>query len=265
MLHMDEFFGFGGYKRPVEGYMSWQHLTFVSFVMAIMLALAIFFGLRNRHKDMKVKNLVLIVSGIMIDSFETLKIVIFCLREGSFHPILLNLPLYLCSIQLIMIPVAAFSIGRIKSIALDFVFIFGVIGCWTGTYFAAENYGDFPVLAFDNVVSAITHAISGFSALYIVISGMAEMKWKNLPWCGALIIFFCILAYIADVTVPYNYMFMISGKGTPYDILFNLVHGNPVAYPIGVALLFVIYIATFYGVYHLVSSFAKRRNMPKQA
>ena len=48
---MGEFFGFGGYKRTPEGYMSWQHLLFVSSLMAIMIALAIIFGLKNRKKD----------------------------------------------------------------------------------------------------------------------------------------------------------------------------------------------------------------------
>ena len=43
---MKEFFGIGGYTREAEGYMSWQHLTFVTSLMIIMVALAIFFGLR---------------------------------------------------------------------------------------------------------------------------------------------------------------------------------------------------------------------------
>ena len=41
------------------------------------------------------------------------------------------------------------------------------------------------------------------------------------------------------------------GDGTPYDIIYNLVGGNPVIYPISVVVLFLIYIAAFNGVYHL--------------
>ena len=33
---MKEFFGFGGYNRPAEGYMSWQHLLFVTSLIIIM-------------------------------------------------------------------------------------------------------------------------------------------------------------------------------------------------------------------------------------
>ena len=47
-------------------------------------------------------------------------------------------------------------------------------------------------------------------------------------------------------------MFLMRGDGTPYDILFNLVNGNAVLYPIGVFLLFVLYIVAFYGTQFLI-------------
>ncbi len=74
---------------------------------------------------------------------------------------LYNLPLFLCSIQLIALPLAAFSKGRVKDASLDFVSIFGVLGMILGTYGAGNNYSAYPVLSFDNVVSGVTHAISG--------------------------------------------------------------------------------------------------------
>ena len=49
------------------------------------------------------------------------------------------------------------------------------------------------------------------------------------------------------------------GDGTPYDILFNLVGGNPVIYPILVVVMFFVYIAAFYGVYHLVLNLLQKR------
>ena len=249
---MKEFFGFGGYERTPEGYMSWQHLLFVSSLMLIMIGLAVFLGLRNRKKDEKSKNKILIWSAILIDSFEILKFIIVCSREASIEPMLRMLPLFLCSIQLITIPLAAFSKGRIKEAALDFVFIFGILGAFAGTYGAGQNYSAYPVLSFDNVVSGITHSISGFASLYIVISGMASMKTKNMWISFTILIGFCILAYIADVTIPYNYMFLMAGDGTPYDIFYNLVKGNKVIYPMIVVILFLIYISIFYLVYLLI-------------
>ena len=163
-----------------------------------------------------------------------------------------ELPLFLCSIQLITIPLAAFSKGRVKEASLDFVFIFGILGAVLGTYFAGQNYGTYPVLSFDNTISAITHSMSGFASLYIVISGMDSMKKKNIPITLSILCSFCVAAYIANVLIPYNYMFLMRGDGTPYDIFYNLVGGHPVIYPLIVVLLFLIYIAAFYAVFMLI-------------
>lgn len=249
---MKEFFGFGGYQRAAEGFMSWQHLTFVTSLMAIMVGLAVFLGKRNRDLSDKIKNRVLIAAAFLIDGFELFKIILCCFRSQDPMNWLYNLPLFLCSIQLITIPLAAFSKGRVKEASLDFVCIFGILGALLGTYGAGQNYAAYPVLSFDNVVSGITHSISGFASLYILISGMSSMKKQNIVITFGILIGFCIAAYIANLLVDYNYMFLMRGDGTPYDILFNLVKGNPVAYPLSVVALFLLYITGFYWVYFLV-------------
>ena len=248
---MKEFFGFGGYNRAAEGFLSWQHLTFVSSLMVLMVGLALWLGRRNRNALPGQKNKVLIWAAFLIDGFELLKIVLMCLRAEDPWNWLYNLPLFLCSIQLIAIPLAAFSKGRLEEASLDFVCIFGILGAVLGTYGAAQNYGCYPVLSLDNVVSGITHSIAGFASLYILFSGMASMKRKNIAITFGILAFFCVAAYIANILLDYNYMFLISGDGTPYDILYNLVGGSPVLYPIGVVALFLIYISAFYYVVFL--------------
>lgn len=250
---MAEFFGFGGYSRPAEGFLSWQHLTFVTALMAAMVLLAVFLGKGNRNASEREKNRVLVWAAFLINGFEIFKIVILCFRGESLQPILHNLPLFLCSIQLISIPLAAFSKGRVREAALDFVSIFGILGAVLGTYGAGQNYNAYPVLGFDNVVSGITHSISGFASLYILISGMGSLKKKNMGITFAILLGFCLAAYGANILVDYNYMFLMAGDGTPYDILFNLLGGHPVLYPVGVVALFLIYIAAYYGVYYLVA------------
>jgi len=250
---MREFFGFGGYTRPAEGYFSWQHLTFVTFLMVVMTVMAVWLGLRNKNRSFQTKNRVLMGAAILIDSFELFKIVLVCIRGSDPMGWLYDLPLFLCSIQLITIPLAAFAKGRIKDAAMDFVCIFGILGAVFGTYFAGNNYGSYPVLSFDNVVSGITHSISGFVSLYILITGMTRMEKKNIPITFAILLGFCVAAYIANILLDYNYMFLMRGDGTPYDILFNWVSGNKVLYPLGVVALFLIYICGYYGVHGLVT------------
>lgn len=178
---MKEFFGWDGYTRDPEGFLSWQHLLFVTSLMTVMVTVAVLFGRKNRTASDAQKNRVLIGAAILIDSIELFKIVIICLKSKDPLAWLYELPLFLCSIMLIAIPLAAFSKGRIKEAALDFVLIFGILGAVLGTYGAGNNYGSYQVLCFDNVVSGITHSISGFSSLYIGITGMSSMKKRTFP------------------------------------------------------------------------------------
>lgn len=249
---MKEFFGIGGYSREPEGYFSWQHLVFVSSLMVLMVALAVLLGRRNRFKPERIKNRVLVIAAILMDGVEIIKLVSFCVRAGSCGVLLYNLPLFLCSIQLITIPLAAFSKGRVKEAALDFVFIFGILGAVAGTYGAGQNYGSYPVLGIDNVASGITHSIAGFCSLYIVISGMASMKRRNIGITLAILLFFCAAAFTANKLLDYNYMFLVRGDGTPYDTFYNLVSGSRVLYPLIVVGLFLVYICVFYLVFFLI-------------
>ena len=129
---MKEFFGFGGYQRPAEGYFSWQHLLFVTVCVSIMAVLAVVMGLANHKKTLAQKNKAMIIAAILIDSAELFKIIILCWRGNDPMGWVYNLPLFLCSIQLITIPLAAFSKGRMKEASLDFVCIFGLLGAVLG-------------------------------------------------------------------------------------------------------------------------------------
>ena len=197
------------------------------------------------------------VSAILIDSFEILKIVILSIRGKDPMHWTHELPLFLCSIQLITIPLAAFSKGRIKEASLDFVTIFGLLGALAGTYFAGNNYGTYPVISVDNVISGITHCISGFCSLYILISRMASMEKKNIPITLSILSVFCFAAYVANIFTDSNYMFLSRGDGTPYDILYKLVNGHPLLYPLGVVALFVLYIYLYYSVFYGITKRSK--------
>ena len=258
---MKEFLGIGGYTREPEGYLSWQHILFVGSLLCLMLALAIWLGLRNRNRDIHTRNKVLILTAILMDAIEIAKIAIMCYRSDDPSTWQNHLPLFLCSIQLITIPLAAFAKGRVREAALDFVFIFGLLGAILGTVGAGQNYNAYPVLSLDNVASGLTHCISGFASLYIVLSGQASMKRRNIPITYAILGVFCIAAYFANTALSTNYMFLKQGDGTPYDILYNFFGGNPVLYPIGVVVLFLIYIAAFYGVFYLIQKKKEHRSV----
>ncbi|MBQ4509926.1 MAG: hypothetical protein II984_04315, partial [Clostridia bacterium] len=110
----------------------------------------------------------------------------------------------------------------------------------------------YPVLSMDNVFSGITHSISGFASLYIAISGMISLKKKNLYITLSILGVFSVLAYVANIILDYNYMFLMKDDGTPYSIFYNLVGGSPVFYPLLVVGAFVVYLVGFYYIYHLI-------------
>lgn len=260
---MKEFFGLssdgkGGYDflREAEGAWSWQHVLQVGVLMLLMIALAIVFGKRYKHKTDKAKNRVLIVSAILIDGFEIVKIVVLCIRCQDPLHWLYVLPLFLCSIQLIAIPMAAFCKGRVKEASLDFVLTFGILGAVFGTIGATQNYNAYPVLSMDNVFSGITHSISGFASLYIAIVGLTSLKKKNYWITIAILLGVSVIAYVANILLDYNYMFLMYHDGTPYSIFYNMVGGNPVLYPIVVVGVFVVYVTLFYYIY---ASLSKRK------
>ena len=258
---MREFFGLssdgnGGfdYLRSASGAWSWQHILQVTLFLIAMFVLAIIIGKKYKNKTDKEKNKVLVASAILIDSFEIVKIIVLCIRSQSIEKILYVLPLFLCSIQLIAIPMAAFCKGRIKEACMDFVLTFGILGAIFGTVGATQNYAAYPVISMDNMFSAMTHSISGFASLYIAISGLITLKKKNLIITSAVLAGFSITAYVVNVLIDYNYMFLMYHDGTPYSIFYNMVGGSPILYPIVVVGIFFAYLFLFYFIYNAIKA-----------
>jgi len=48
------------------------------------------------------------------------------------------------------------------------------------------------------------------------------------------------------------------GDGTPYDIFYDLVHGNRILYPLTVMFLFILYMGAVYGTAYAIPSFRKQ-------
>lgn len=256
---MREFFGLSnlgngefGFLRDAEGAWSWQHILQVSIFIIVMVTLAIIVGRKFKDKTDKEKNKVLIICAFLIDGFELIKIIVLSIRTQDPLRFLYVLPLFLCSIQLLAIPIAAFCKGRLKEACLDFVLTFGILGALFGTVAATQNYSAYPVVSMDNVFSAITHSISGFTSLYIAISGLISLKKENFFITLGILLSFSIMAYIANVALDYNYMFLMYHDGTPYSIVYNIVGGSAIFYPIMVVGLFVVYVILFYYVYSLI-------------
>ena len=251
-----EYFGWTT-ERPVEGWLSWQHLLYVSLMVILTVALGIILGRRNRDADDAAKRRVLKGAAVLMVGLELFKIVICSFRAGDAWAFRGFLPLFLCSILLISLPLAAFGRGRVREAATDFSFAFGMLCCIAGTYLAGNIFGGSPVLSFDPMVSVTTHCISGFATVYIGASGLVGMKRRNIPISFAILAVFEGLALGVDIwqrETPYqsNYMFFMTPDGTPFQICLDIVGGSQVLYTVFVMLLYFVYLALFYAGYALV-------------
>ena len=104
---MEEFFGKPTFGTP-EGVYSWQHLLYVSFLMVVMVILSIVIGRKCKDKDYNSKNLVLIWCAFLINGFELFKVAFNLGASPDGSSWKEDFPFYLCRIQLIAIPLAAF-------------------------------------------------------------------------------------------------------------------------------------------------------------
>jgi hypothetical protein len=239
------------FDRAPEGFLSWQHLTVVTIAFVLVVLLAWRLASRRRHEDRRVRMKVVVVSAIVLDGFEILKLVVHVVMSGSFATLLGSLPLFLCSIPLIVLPIAAFAKGRLQQASLDFVLMFGLLGGFLGTYMAGNIYSIFPVIHFEPMVSLVTHMTSAFASLYIGLAGLGTMEKRNMSITTAILAAFMVAAYAVDqVGKVYgfqdNYMFLSRSDGTPFFIL-ELIFGSGTAgYTISVAVCMWAYLGLFY-------------------
>ncbi len=89
-----EFFGINGYQREPEGFLSWQQLVFATFFFFLMVALAVWVGLKNRHRSEREKNRVLILAALTIDLLELIKIILYTIINNNPNHWLYELPLF---------------------------------------------------------------------------------------------------------------------------------------------------------------------------
>lgn len=252
-----QYFGFGDSLYEAEGWLSWQHLVFVTCAIIIAALLAIFLAHKNKNEPKEKQIKVLKVAAIVMLSAESIKII---LHEFTTHDVWAFrdvLPLFLCSILLISLPIAAFGKGRVQEAALDFTMVFGFIACVAGTYLAGNIFQS-PILSFHVNVSTFTHCISGFSALYITLTKLAKLEKKNL-WIVALILLvFELLALVVDLIhnvkgeYESNYMFLLRDSGTPFTIVTTMAGGIKWLYTLFVTIIYFGYMGLFVGIYYLI-------------
>lgn len=251
------FFGFTPDPREAEGFFSPAHLLFVSAMLLITVTVALLTAKKRRGKGREERLHPLKYAAVIMLFCESLKAVILCTRGRGLSELRGILPLFLCSVMLFALPLAAFARGRVREAALDFSLCFGPLCAVAGTYLAANIFSS-PILSFDVLVSVATHCISGFAGVYIGAAGLAGMKPQDRPVTALILLLFEAAALIVDIIqleTPYqsNYMFFTTPDGTPFSILEAAAGGTGPLYTLLVALTYFAYLILFELVYALLT------------
>lgn len=236
--------------RTAEGMFSFAHIFSVSVALAIFLALAFFLG-RKFKDNPKAQFWTLLAAGIAIDVVFFIKMAY--LLQGTdnvWRSIIGNAPLYLCDMQIFIIPLAALTRGRFREWCMDFVAIWGLLMGFLGTYFAGNIYVGNCAISFFAVISLLNHAISAFAALFVFMCKLNKMEKRNIPFTIAILLVFMTTALIIDYTDNHNFMFFFHGDGTPFVLFDMLVHEIKPLYQIEIYILQVGYMVGFYAIYY---------------
>lgn len=250
--------------RPASGLFSWSHLLSVTIILAGFIFLGCFLG--KKYKDnLKAQRVILLITSASIIAFFIMKISFLLANTSDVNNTLLeNLPLFFCDMMVFIIPIASLTKGRVQDICIDFIGICGFIMGFMGNYFAGNIYESHPAFSYLSLISAFSHSIFAFAAIYVFVSGLNKMEKRNIPFVIGVLFVYMSITLVVDYITGKNYMFFLGGDGTPFQLFFDLVQGNLVAYQIIIYILQCGYIGLFYLIYYPLNKWIKKKVEQKE-
>ena len=246
--------------RAPAGLFSWSHLLSVTIALAFFITLGYFLGKRNQDNP-KGQRKVLIFTTVGIFALVIMKMsFLLATTDNIPNTLLENMPLFFCDMMVFIVPLAAFTRGRFQDICFDFIAICGFIMGLMGNYAAGNIYGSHPAFSYLSLISAISHSISAFAAMFVFRAKLNKMEKRNIVFVIGILFVYMSITLAVDYATGKNYMFFLGGDGTPFGLFYDMVGGNLIAYQIIIYVLQCGYIGVFYLIYYpIVKAIRKRR------
>lgn len=250
--------------ESADCYFKPEHIIVSSIITLLYIFLAVFFGLKYRNKDIKQKlKPIKISSFIHLGMYFTWLIVtlIKTKHDSTYWLELFRvaLPLFMCDIQLIAIPIAAWGKGKAQKIALDLCVILGILTALMGAWFNAGTFSNNQIWCFYTINNYINHCVPGFVSLYIIFSKLYSMRFKDSWITISVLCVFAAFALLFDHTLGYNYMFFRESSGTPFFIFEDWSYGNKFLYDLFVLMSMIFFIIVYYAIFELVLFISKKK------
>ena len=247
-----------------------EHIIVSIIITLLYIGLAVFFGIKYKNKEENQKLRPIKVSAFIHLSmyFTWLIVALIKTKHDSSYWLELfrfALPLFMCDIQLIAIPVAAWGKGKAQKTAMDLCVILGILTALMGAWFNAGTFSNNQIWCFYSINNYVNHCVPGFVSLYIIISKQYNMRIKD-SWITILVLLaFAAFALLFDHTLGYNYMFFKESSGTPFFIFENWAKGNLFLYDVFVLMSMILFIVIYYSIFELVLFIIGKNKSHKEA
>ena len=191
----------------------WEHL-----VLLMMMALALVLSLWDiAHAPRERAEKITKAAAIAVPLLEASHTV-WLFTCGYTNPIKL-LPLHLCAMQSIFIPLAVFTRKRCFQ---EFIYATSVLGGIFGILFPTGVAECYPIWHYQTLQTAMLHGLLIFVPLALIYSRQFRPDFRNFP--KVLFLFLCVALVAAAVDFGFgeNYMFLREApEGTPLAWVFD--------------------------------------------
>lgn len=233
-------------EYPAAGLFSSEHL----FMLACCLtALVILIFTVLKKKSQNPYRLIRIV-GVVTLVLEVVK-TMWGLSAGRYNDWYEYLPIWFCSLFIPFSLLAGFGKGKVRELALAFMYYGGLIGGCTYLVFPTTSIGRYPFWHFITFHSMLYHTLMIFMSLYVVRNQLIKPSMKDMKGYVLTIIAACVLAYVVNHALGTNYMFLAKPANNNALLQLALAITGPL-YPVAVTLwqAFVSFFMAL-GIYHI--------------
>ena len=208
-------------------------------------------------RNMDMDNFLMAI-GLICAVFEVVKIA-WGLSVHRYSNYANYIPLWFCSLFVPASIAAGFCKGKIRRVALSFMYYGGMIGGMAYLLFPATSLFKFPLFHFISVHSMLYHSLMIYTGLTIVWKKVFVPNPKDFLPYFAVTTIACVLAYQINAVCGTNLMFL--NRPSNNEILKNVLDFAGAWYPAVITLCQNI--GTFvvsYGLYEGILYFVKKQN-----
>lgn len=250
-----EFFAERG-EYPAAGLFSSGHLFMLGCCL-VALVILIYFTIKKPSQ--KPYRLIRIVS-VLVLVLEVIK-TMWGLSAGRYNDWYEYLPIWFCSLFIPFSLLAGFGKGKVRELALSFMYYGGLIGGCTYLVFPTTSIGRYPFWHFITFHSMLYHTLMIFMSIYVVRNKLIEPSKKDRRGYVLIVIGACVLAYVVNQALGTNYMFLAKPANNNALLQLALTIAGPL-YPVLVTLwqAYVSYFMAF-GFYRLFVKWQENHNI----